>query len=153
MTKFITFKNGKPSGVGIAETADLVPPGALIATDEQLADWQWVKPDGTIDKKAKAQAEKLQDDLSTTCKMSQIRVWLIKESYKDERRGANIMHPDDIDALLKTLEPSIATDLLCNSWNYATIVEFANSTTKAFGQMLGMTDEQLKTAIKEASLL
>lgn len=131
----------------------IIPPlsiEAVIKIEWEVADYYFGSVSG-LDRVKNL----LRADSKIVCKMSQIRQWLIIESYKPKvkRRGSNIMKPTEIDAALNLLPNGVDKDLQISTWNYATQVQLVNDTTKAFGDLLGMTRDQLRIAISEAALL
>ena len=111
-----------------------------------------------LDKNKQAELDKQvldSADAQLTCLMSQMCAWLTIESYKPktDQRGGNILSPVKIDEMLQGLPSSVETDLMRNAWSRATRIEFTSATTQSFAQILGMSKDQLRTAMTEAKAL
>ena len=136
-----------------------VPQGYTEKPAPSLAHvWDAKKGDWLLDKTKQAELDKQAleaSDAQLTCLMSQMCAWLTIESYKPkaEQRGGNILSPIKIDEMLQGLPSSVETDLMRNAWNRATYIEFTSATTQSFAQILGMSKDQLRTAMTEAKAL
>ena len=136
-----------------------VPQGYTEKPAPSLAHvWDAKKGDWLLDKTKQAELDKQAleaSDAQLTCLMSQMCAWLTIESYKPkaEQRGGNILSPIKIDEMLQGLPDSVETDLMRNAWSRATNIEFTSATTQSFAQMLGMSKDQLRTAMTEAKAL
>ena len=158
-TGVVVYNTSNGGAVTLTATDKVISEG--YTTKQRPSDaynWDAKKQDWVLDKTKQAELDKQvldSADAQLTCLMSQMCAWLTIESYKPktDQRGGNILSPVKIDEMLQGLPSSVETDLMRNAWSRATRIEFASATTQSFAQILGMSKDQLRTAMTEAKAL
>ena len=155
-TGVVVYNTSNGGAVTLTATDKVISEG--YTTKQRPSDaynWDAKKQDWVLDKTKQAELDKQvldSADAQLTCLMSQMCAWLTIESYKPktDQRGGNILSPVKIDEMLQGLPSSVETDLMRTAWSRATRIEFTSATTQSFAQILGMSKDQLRTAMTEA---
>ena len=155
-TGVVVYNTSNGGAVTLTATDKVISEGYTTKSrPSDVYNWDTKRQEWVLYKAKQAELDKQvldSADAQLTCLMSQMCAWLTIESYKPktDQRGGNILSPVKIDEMLQDLPSSVETDLMRNAWSRATRIEFTSATTQSFAQMLGMSKDQLRTAMTEA---